>query len=155
VTDASSLGCFEPHCHAEPAVIAMDETVGCPVAFCAEHQSEWLVKPHIQWDPPAVATVDEVPVCPGCGLMRRPVHAETALCAECWTRRNRWQHQGPLRFVTEHGDTRHEDPRCPALANADYKMVREEFVYLDTTACTRCDGFVLFDEFDRNRGETA
>lgn len=96
-----------------------------------------------------VESVDEIPLCLGCRLMSHQVHDETPLCVDCWQRRNWWQHQGPYRYVTEHGECRHEDPRCPAVQGHDYKMVKDEMVYLHTRQCPRCDGYKCFGKFDR------
>ena len=95
-----------------------------------------------------IESVDEAPICHGCGLISHYVHEDNPLCVDCWNRRNWWQHQGLIRYVTEHGDCKHETPLCPAIRGRDYAMVRDEMVYLDTRRCGRCDGYILFDRFD-------
>lgn len=95
-----------------------------------------------------IASVDDAPLCHGCGLMSHHVHDETPLCPDCWERRNWWQHQGVYRYVTEHGDRRHETPLCPAVQGSVYRMVKDEMVYLERRKCARCEGYVLFDQFD-------
>jgi len=95
-----------------------------------------------------VESVDEIPLCLGCGLMSHHIHEETPLCGDCWQRRNWWQHQGMHKHVTKHGDCRHTTPLCPAVQSHEYKMVKDEIVYLDTRDCKRCDGYILFGEFD-------
>lgn len=100
-----------------------------------------------------VAHVGEIPICHGCGLMSHYVHENTPLCVDCWERRNWWQHQGTYRYVTKHGKKRHETPLCPAVRGSDYKMVKDEMVYLHTGRCDRCDGFRLFGKFDRRWAE--
>lgn len=95
-----------------------------------------------------ITSVDEAPLCHGCGLISHHVHENTPLCPDCWRRRNWWQHQGLFRYVTRNGDCRHETPLCPSIKGHEYRMVKDEMVYLDTEMCQRCDGYVLFGEFD-------
>lgn len=102
-----------------------------------------------------IESVAEAPICLGCGLMSHYVHENTPLCVDCWDRRNWWQHQGMLRYVTEDGDCRHETPLCPAIRGSTHYMVKDEMVYLDTERCERCDGYVLFGEFHFHREVTA
>lgn len=99
-------------------------------------------------DTGCIDSVDKAPLCHGCGLISHYVHENAPLCSDCWQRRNWWQHQGMFRYVSKKGDCRHETPRCPALQGRDYKMVKDEMVYLHTRDCKRCDGYILFDQFD-------
>lgn len=103
-----------------------------------------------------VQSVDDIPLCLGCGLMSHPVHDQTRLCVECWDRRNWWQGGGPLRVVT--GDTYHETPLCPSAKQATewYYWRDESTMYADLAdemdKCIRCHGYRTFG-FDEYVGD--
>lgn len=99
-------------------------------------------------DAEGVAHVGEIPICHGCGLMSHYVHDKAPLCGDCWRRRDLWQHQGMYKYVTENGDCKHETPLCPAVQGSTYYLTKDEMVYLDKQQCGRCDGYVMFDQFD-------
>ncbi len=43
----TAITCFDPDCRDDATVAARDEKAGCTVAFCGDHEDEWLAKDHI------------------------------------------------------------------------------------------------------------
>lgn len=101
-----------------------------------------------------IESVDEAPICHGCGLMSHYIAEDTPICHDCFNRRNWWQGGGPLRVVV-HGGSYHETPLCPAVRNADeWAFWRDESCMHadlggDMDKCVRCHSFNLygFDEY--------
>jgi hypothetical protein len=107
--------------------------------------------------PEPAASIDEIPVCPGCGLMS---HIEPAgICEECWHRRERRAGGGSIYIETAAGTT-HETARCPGVqAASEWWHLREESCLYaelagDLRKCVRCHQHSLFG-FDEFRGEYA
>lgn len=103
-----------------------------------------------------VQSVDEIPLCHGCGLMSHLSDSESDLCSDCWSKRNWWQGGGPLRVVT--GETYHETPLCPSAKQADkwYYWRDESTMHADLAGdmdkCKRCHSYRTFG-FDHYSGE--
>lgn len=63
-------------------------------------------------DPPAdspLASVDEAPICPGCGLVSHLTHGN--ICHRCFYRREQWAGDGPTRVFAP-GEDIHATPLC-------------------------------------------
>jgi hypothetical protein len=58
----------------------------------------------------SVASVGDVPVCPGCGLAAHITHGK--ICGECFQRREAWMGGGGIRVVPEEGNI-HWTAECP------------------------------------------
>jgi len=46
-----TLNCFDPDCNEPADEKALDEKVGCFVAFCDDHVKKWQSKEHIDFNP--------------------------------------------------------------------------------------------------------
>ncbi|ELZ84412.1 hypothetical protein C453_12736 [Haloferax elongans ATCC BAA-1513] len=82
---------------------------------------------------PNVASVDDVPVCPGCGLMAHITHGD--ICVECFDRRERWLGGGAVRVVAHDGDV-HETPLCPDFEGGVWYLWRDEDALYGTLSPT-------------------
>lgn len=98
-------------------------------------------------------SIQDIPVCPGCGLMSH-IPDPATLCSECHNRRMRRAGGGPLRVITR-SMTYHETPRCPAVQNAgEWRYMRDEdCMHADLAGemdkCIRCHSCRTwgFDEY--------
>lgn len=103
----------------------------------------------------AVDRLEDVPVCPGCGMMAHITHGD--VCSECFNRREGWLGGGPRRAVTSAG-TYHETALCPGVRQASiwYYWRDESCMHADLGGrlekCIRCHSFRVFG-FDHYSGE--
>ena len=106
--------------------------------------------------PESVDSVQDVPVCPGCGLMSH-IRDPPEICQECFQRGERRAEGGGLVVVTP-SMTGHETPLCPAVQVAsEWRYWREEDCCYasmsgDLDRCLRCynwryTGFAPEEEF--------
>jgi len=102
----------------------------------------------------SVGSVQQVPICPGCGLMSHITHGD--ICVECFNRREGWLGGGLARYVTEHG-TYHETPACPGFGEGKWRTWKdEECCYADLGGdldrCHRCYSYRTFgfDHYDED-----
>ena len=84
-------------------------------------------------DTKPVASVDDVPLCPGCGLMAHITHGE--ICGECFQRRETWLGGGLERVVPLEGNI-HETPLCPDFEGGPWALWRNEDALYHTLSPT-------------------
>jgi hypothetical protein len=102
-----------------------------------------------------VASVDDIEICPGCGLMGNDHPSD--VCWECFNKRNFWQGGGPSRYVELEGDRYHERPDCPEMYEGPYSRWSDEScMYSELSGeldrCPACESFYALG-FRPERGE--